>query len=133
MKHQDKLRTYLKELPREEPSDNFTTMVMDRVRMEAAKPMADYQPLIYRPIWRILFTGIISFLIGAAIYRTYFPGNEQSGLFKSLYQIDYSIFLKPFQFLSESIVRMPFAFAAGLAAVMALILIDHLYSRFTSR
>ena len=131
--HQDKLRTYLKELPREEPSDNFTSMVMDRVRMEAAKPTADYQPLINRQTWRILFIGIISIFIGAAIYRSYFPGNENPGLFKPLYQFDYSLFLKPFQLFSESIVRTPVAFVAGLAAVMALILIDHLYSRFASR
>ena len=132
MKHQDKLRTYLKELPREEPSDNFTAMVMDRVRMEAAKSPANYQPLINRQSWRILFSGIILIFIGAAIYHTYFPGNEQPDLFKPLYQIDYSIFLKPFQLMSESIVKMPVAFAGGLAAVTALFLIDHLYSRFAS-
>ena len=48
MKEQDKLRDYFRELPREEPSENFTFMVMDRVRKERVKSPAIYQPIISR-------------------------------------------------------------------------------------
>jgi hypothetical protein len=133
MRDQDKLRAYLKELPREEPSDNFTVMVMDRVRMEVATSPTAYQPLINRQSWWKILTGMLLFFIGAVIYRTYFPGNEQVGILQPLFQVDYSFLLRPFQLLSESMVRVPLTFVTGFIAVTALLLVDQLYSRFTSR
>jgi len=134
MKEQDKLRAYLRELPREEPSGNFTFMVMDRVRKESAKPQAIYQPIISRQIWWKLFIGVLLLFVGAVIFRTYFPGNEQPGILtKPLYQLDYSLLLKPFQIISQSLVKMPFAFITALAAVTALLFIDLFYNRFVSR
>jgi hypothetical protein len=133
MEKQDKLRTYLKELPREEPSDNFTFMVMNRVREEAVKSPAEYQPLINRQTWWKLITGLLLVFIGAAIFRTYFPGSEEAGIFQPLYQYDYSLFLRPFQMLSELMARVPLTFVTGLIAITALLFVDQLHGRFASR
>ena len=133
MKEQDKLRTFLKELPREEPSGNFTLMVMERVKKENVKSPVIYQPIIGRNLWWKLFTGLILIFVGAIILRTYFPGNEQAGLLQPLSQIDYSLFFKPFQSLSSLLVKMPLTYVIALVSVSALLLIDQLYNRFETR
>ena len=133
MKEQDKLRAYFRELPGEETSENFTFMVMDRVRKENARSQANYEPIISRQIGWKLFAGILLFFMAAVIFRTYFPGNEQPGILKPLYQLDYSSLLKPFQFISESLVKLPFTFVTTLVAVTALLFIDLFYNRFVSR
>lgn len=133
MKEQDKLRTYLRELPREEPSENFTFMVMDRVSKESARSKAIYQPIISLQLWWKLFIGILLLFVGAIIFRTYFPGNEQAGLLMPLSQIDYSLFFKPFQSFTASLIKMPLTFVTALVAVSALLLIDQFYNRFETR
>ena len=67
MKKQDLLIAYLKELPREEPSGNFTQMVMSRVQLETIKSPVVYQPLISKEVWRkvIVVSGLL--LLGAVI------------------------------------------------------------------
>lgn len=133
MKEQDKLRTYLKELPREEPSGNFTFMVMERVKKESIKSPLIYQPIIGRNLWWKLFTGLILIFVGAIIFRTYFPGNEQAGLLQPLSQIDYASFFKPFRSFSTLVGKMPLTFVTTLVSVSALLLIDQLYNRFETR
>lgn len=133
MKEQDKFRTFLKELPREEPSGNFTLMVMERVKKENVKSSAIYQPIIGRNLWWKLFAGMVLIFVGATIFRTYFPGNEQAGLLQPLSQIDYSLFFKPFNSLSALLVKMPLTIVTALVSVSVLLLIDQLYNHFETR
>lgn len=133
MKDQDKLRAYLKELPREEPSANFTLMVMERVKQERVKSPVIYQPIISRHLWGKLFIGMVMLFVGAIVFRTYFPGNEQAGLLKPLTQIDYSIFWKPLQTVSATVAKIPLTYLTALGAVSVLLLIDLFYNRIESR
>lgn len=133
MKEQDKLRSYFRELPREEPSENFTFMVMERVKMERVRTNAVYHPIISRQMWLRLLCGVILIFIGALVFRTYFPGNEQVGLLRPIFQFDYSLILKPLQVVSASLMKMPFSFVIALVAISLLLLVDQLYSRFVSR
>lgn len=133
MKEQDKLRSYFRELPREEPSENFTFMVMERVKMERVRTNAVYHPIISRQMWLRLLCGVILIFIGALVFRVYFPGNEQVGLLRPIFQFDYSLILKPLQVVSASLMKMPFSFVIALVAISLLLLVDQLYSRFVSR
>jgi len=133
MKKQDNLRAYMKELPREEPSADFTGMVMNRVRLEAIKSSAIYQPLISRQMWLKIYIGLALFILGAVLLRTWFPGNETPALLQSLYRMDFSILLKPFLLLSNAINKLSLPFIGGILAVSLLLLGDHLYAKFIAR
>ncbi|MEI6274605.1 MAG: hypothetical protein WCP08_01385 [Prolixibacteraceae bacterium] len=133
MKKQDNLREYMKELPREEPSADFTRLVMQRVRLEAVKSPVVYQPLINARSWRRIFFGMFLFFVGAILLRTFFPGNENPVLTHWIYQIDYSFLLKPFQLLSNALTCMSFQFVGGAAAITILLFADQLYSRMNER
>jgi hypothetical protein len=133
MKTQDNLRAYMKEFPREEPSDDFTRMVMERVRLEAIKSPAIYQPLISRQMWIKIFIGMALVLIGAALLHTWFPGNETQALIPSGYRIDLSFLLKPLQALSVGLNKISLTFAGGVLAFSLLLLVDQLYIKFKVR
>ena len=133
METKDNLRAYMKELPREEPSADFTAMVMTRVRLEAVKSSAIYQPLISRQMWLKIYIGLALFILGAVLLRTWFPGNESPALLQSFSQIDFSILLKPFLFLSNALNNMSLPFIGGILAVSLLLLGDQLYAKFFAR
>lgn len=133
MKEQDNLRLFMKELPREEPSSDFTRLVMERVKLEAIKSTAVYQPLINRQAWWRIFFGIILFFGSAILLRTIFPGNESQALPPAVYQIDFAILLKPFQLLSNAVNGLSMNFFLGLAAISLLLFADQLYTRITDR
>jgi hypothetical protein len=133
MEMKDNLRAYLKELPQEEPSADFTAIVMNRVRLEAIKSSVIYQPLISRQMWLKICIGLALFILGAVLLRTWFPGNETPALLQSFYRIDFSIFLKPFLLLSNALNKMSLPFVGGILAVSLLLLGDQLYNKFIAR
>jgi len=133
MKKQDNLRTYMKELPREEPSADFTGMVMNRVRLEAIKSPVIYQPLISRQMWLKIYLGLALFVLGAVLLLTWFPGKETPALLQSFYRIDFSILLKPFLLLSNALNKMSLPLIGGILAVSLLLLGDRLYAKFIAR
>jgi hypothetical protein len=133
MKKQDNLRAYMKELPLEEPSADFTGMVMNRVRLEAIKSPVIYQPLISRQMWLKICIGLTLFILGAILLPTWFPGNETPALLQSFYRIDFSILLKPFLLLSNALNKLSLPFVGGILAVSLLLLADQLYTRFIAR
>ena len=133
MKTKDNLRAYMKELPREEPSADFTGMVMNRIRLELIKSPVIYQPLISRQMWLKIYIGLALFIVGSVLLRTWFPGNETPALLQSFYQIDFSILLKPFLLLSNALNKMSLPFIGGILAVSMLLLGDQLYARFIAR
>lgn len=133
MKKQDLLIAYLKELPREEPSGNFTQMVMSRVQLETIKSPVVYQPLISKEVWRkvIVLSGLL--LVGAILLYIYLPGSADSTGYLSLPKVDYSFLLKPFAILSQALNKIPVTFVGVLVAICALLLVDQLHTRFASR
>ncbi len=133
MKKQDRLGDYMKELPREEPSVNFTKTVMARVRVETKKAPVEYPPLISQQVWWKIFIGLAFLVISAIVYRTYFPGNETPTVLSAFYQIDFSIILKPFQLLSHALSNLSQTVVAGSLAISVLLLIDLLYSHLIRR
>jgi hypothetical protein len=129
MKKQDTLRNFMKELPREEPSENFTSMVMNRVSLEPKKTPVVYQPLISRQGWRWIAFGVIFLGIGLAIFRNYFPGNEVPSVLQPLYSLDFSILLKPFSYIGQILSRLSPTVLAGMIAVSLLLFADQLHAR----
>ncbi len=133
MKKQDNLRTYMKDLKLEEPSADFTRLVMEHVRMEAVKSPVLFQPLINKQGWLKIVIGVILFFVGTMLLRTYFPGNDNPALTPSIYQIDFTLILKPFQLLSNAINSISLNFIWGAGAISLLLLTDQLYTRMTDR
>jgi len=133
MKNQDNLGKFLKELPIERPSDNFTRLVMDRVMLERKESPVAYQPIIARRIWLKFSVAILLVIVGSILLRSYFPANDQSTIFQSLSQIDLSFVNKPFHLISNAMKTLSPTFVTGLAAISLLILIDQVYSSFVKR
>lgn len=133
MKKQDNLGDYLKELPREEPSINFTRIVMDRVRVEAKNTPVEYPPLISQQVWWKIFIGLTLLVVSAIVYRTYFPVNEIPTVLPAFYKVDLSIIMKPFQMLSYALSDLSQPVVAGLLAISSLLLADLLYTRLAHR
>jgi hypothetical protein len=133
MEKQDNLFEYMKELPIEEPSDRFTRLVMDRVRAEAIKKSASYQPLISKKVWLQISIGTIMLLLCTALLRVYFPGNDSPGWLQTFFQIDFSIVTKPFVVLSKAMSNLSITVLAGSIAISMLLLIDQLFFRYGNR
>ena len=129
MEKQDNLRRFMKELPGEGPSENFTKMVMDRVNLERKNTPVVYLPLISRQGWWKITLGIIFLVIGVAVVWSYFPGNEAPSLLQPLYSLDFSSLLKPFNFIAQVLNRLSPALLAGLITIAVLLFIDQLATR----
>jgi vacuolar-type H+-ATPase subunit I/STV1 len=123
----------VKKIGLEEPSADFTGIVMNRVRLEAIKSSAIYQPLISRQMWLKIYIGLALFILGAVLLRSWFPGNETPALVQSFYRIDFSILLKPFLLLSNALNKLTLPFIGGILAVSLLLLSDQLYAKFIAR
>ena len=124
---------YFEDLPREEPSADFTRLVMQRVRQEASKSPVTYQPLISARSWLRIFFGMFLFFLGAILLRTFFPGTENPVFTNWIYQIDYSFLSKPFQLLSNALNSLSFQFIGGSAAIALLLFADQLFTRMNER
>lgn len=133
MEKQDNLFEYMKELPIEEPSDRFARLVMDRVRAEAIKKPALYQPLISKKAWLLISIGTVLLLICTALLRIYFPGNDYQGWVQTFFQLDFSIITKPFVVLSKAMNNLSITVLAGFLAISMLLLIDQLFFRYGNR
>jgi|GEM_PF-1777464 len=127
MKTVDKLGTFLKELPMEATSDDFTRLVMERVRLEAVKSQVAYAPLISSRLWWKILAGSLLFLLAAVLLHEYFPGKESTGVLLSLQSVDFSFVLKPFQSLTKMMNSLPFALISGVMAICVLLAVDQLH------
>lgn len=133
MENKEKLSQYLKELPVEKPSANFTELVMNRVRLEPVKENAVYQPLISWQVWWRIFIGFTLLILGTALFYAYFPaGQGTSGLF-FLDKIDLSLIIKPFSLLTMALSKLSFTYIVILAAITVLLFFDRFYSLYSAR
>lgn len=129
MRTKDQLGKYMKELPKEEPSFEFTSKVMDRVLAEAKYAPSSYHPLISRQMWLKILLGTILIVAGVALLHTYFPGNENPAGWQSLYRFDLSVVFEPVLKVFRVARNLPVTFAGGLMAFSLLLLADRIYSR----
>jgi len=129
MKTKDNLRTFLKELPIEAPSENFTRLVMERVRLEAVKSPLVYTPLISSKGWWKIISGSIVLLLVMLLLYEFFPGKESSGVILSISSLDLSFMLKPFEALTKFLSNLPLTYVAVAISVCLLLVVDQLYGR----
>lgn len=133
MRTQDNLGKYMKELPKEVPSPEFTSKVMGRVLAAAKKSPVVYHPLISRQMWMRISVGTILMFAGIALLRTYYPGNENPAGWQSLYRFDLSVVFAPFLKIFREARTLSVTFAGGLMAFSLLLLADRIYSRHPHR
>jgi hypothetical protein len=133
MENKDQLRIFLKELPQEEPSANFTRSVMDQIRVEKQKANIIYKPLISKQLWWKIFAGIALSLASLLVFFIYEPSVQVSGEFKILAKADLTFLLRPFLMLSEAVNKLTFTSLAIVMSLGALLLIDQLMTKFASR
>jgi hypothetical protein len=130
MKNQDNLSKYFRELPVEEPSGNFTMLVMDRVRLETKKAHIEYAPLISTRIWWKISIIITLTLLAGILLQTYFPAKETSGGISFLSNLDFSFLSEPFVLLSKVVNYLTVTHVFVLMGISFLLLFDKFYSRF---
>lgn len=133
MEKQDNLGKFMKELPREAPSVNFTQMVMERVSVGVEKSPVAFQPLISRQGWRKIALLTILVGIGLVIFRNYFPGSEGTSLLPSAFSLDPSVLLKPFASFVQLLGRISPAVLFGLISISTLVMVDKLISVYARR
>lgn len=135
MEKQDNLYLYMKELPGDSPSSDFTRSVMDRIAKENVATPVVYKPLISKAMWIFLIcSSVVVFLISTFL-RTIFPGQAAPSRLNPFYQIDFSFMVKPLQSLMSLFSHFSFPLLSGLV-VMTLFLFlfaDHLYLRISRR
>lgn len=133
MKTQDNLRAYMKELPKDEPSADFTKMVMNRVRLEAIKSPILYPPLISRKMWLNIFGVALLFVAGVVMLRSWFPSNDTPAIFSSINKVDFSFLLHPFQLLSDSLNKLSLAVVGGILVISLLVIADQFHAKYSGR
>ena len=133
MKTKDNLHTFLKELPIEAPPESFTSLVMERIWLEAVKSPVVYTPLISsKGWWKIIFGSIVLSLVMLLLYE-FFPVKESSGFVLSLSSADFSFLLKPFELLSKFLSGLSFTYVAVVVSVSLLLVVDQLYGRLAKQ
>ena len=133
MENIDKLRIFLKELPQEEPSADFTRLVMGKISVEKQKVNVKYKPLISSQLWWKVYAGIALSLAVLLVYFINDPSQQVSGEFSILAKADLTFLMRPFILLSEAMNKLTFTSFAIVMSLGALLLIDQLVTRFASR
>jgi len=133
MENKDRLGGYLKGLPIEKPSVDFTLQVMNRVRMEPVRAKLVYEPLISRKVWWWLFIGIALVLFSLMISFSYSPVDTSMNGLLYFEKIDLSLIISPFVLLAQALNKLPFTYIIIIAAISALLFIDQLYTRYAYR
>jgi len=133
MESNEKLGGYLKEIPIERPSVDFTQQVMNRVRLEPVKVNTVYQPLISWQVWLRVIVGLLMAFLGALLFYSYMPADPGLNGLISFDKIDFSMIIKPFELLTQTLNKLSFTYIVIFAAISVLLLIDQLYTRYTDR
>ena len=127
MSQKDLMKDWIKELPPEQPSPDFTVKVMQRVMSEWTLNPIKYQPIISRKGWwslsfiAIMMTSIL-FVLHSSI-----SGSESAAASKSVYGLDLSHLVTPVSHLFERLNNISPAVAIGALAIIALWFFDQLF------
>lgn len=128
MSQKDLMKDWLKELPSEQPSPDFTVKVMQRVMSEWTLNPIKYQPIISKKGWWTL--GLITILLTSFLFMLHSSlpsGPETVAQSKSLYGLDLAQLLNPISQLFEKLNNISPAVAIGALAIIALWFFDQLF------
>jgi hypothetical protein len=128
MSQKDLMKDWLKELPSDEPSPDFTVKVMQRVMSEWTLNPIKYQPIIGKKGWWTL--GFIAFLLTSVLFMLHssLPAAAEVGTqSKSIYGVDMAQLLTPVSQLFGKLTTVSPAVAIGALAIIALWFFDQLF------
>jgi hypothetical protein len=128
MSQKDLMKEWLKELPSEEPSPDFTVKVMQRVMTEWTLNPIKYQPIISKKGWWTM--GFVAILLTSFLFLLHSSlpaGSENAEQSKSLYGIDLVQLITPISQLFEKLTTISPAVAIGALAIIALWFFDQIF------
>jgi len=134
MSQKDIMKEWLKELPSEQPSPDFTVKVMQRVMSEWTLNPVKYQPIISRKGWWVIgFTAIALTSILFLLHPTLPAGAASASPSNVFYGFDLSKFLAPVSHIFEKLNNISPAVAIGALAIIALWFFDQLFVKTVKR
>lgn len=134
MSQKDLMKDWLKELPSEQPSPDFTVKVMQRVMSEWTLNPIKYQPIISKKGWWTM--GFIAFLLTSILFLLHssLPASvEVATQYKSFYGIDLAQLFDPVSQFFEKLNNISPAVAIGTLAIIALWFFDQLFVKTVKR
>jgi hypothetical protein len=133
MENKERLIGYLKELPMEKPSDDFTLQLMNRVRLEPVYTKMVYVPLIGRQVWWSIFIGFALVFLSTLFYFSFLPADSAMNGWIIFEKFDFTLITRPFELFSQALSKMSFTYIIIVAAIAVLLLMDQLYTLYTDR
>ncbi len=134
MNQRDHLKYWIKELPQEQPSPDFSIKVMERVMTEWSHNPTKYQPIINRKGWFLIaLITLISTALLLFLHNSASIGLELVGKTKNSYVIDATKFFTPINHLFTSLTKISPTVAIGIFAILALWFLDQLFSKTVRR
>ena len=134
MSQKDIMKEWLKELPSEQPSPDFTVKVMQRVMSEWTLNPIKYQPIISRKGWWIIgITAIALTSILFLLHPALPAGAASASPSNTFYGFDLSKFLAPVSRVFEKLNNISPAVAIGALAIIALWFFDQLFVKTVKR
>jgi len=134
MSQKDIMKEWLKELPSEQPSPDFTVKVMQRVMSEWTLNPIKYQPIISRKSWWII--GIIALILTSFLFMIHpslSAGATATNPPNQIYGFDLSQIFAPVGHLFEKLNNISPAVAIGVLAILALWFFDQLFVKTVRR
>ncbi len=128
MSQKDLMKDWLKELPSEQPSPDFTVKVMQRVMSEWTLNPIKYQPIISKKGWWTM--GLVAILLTSILFMLHSSlpsGSETVAQSKSIYGIDLDQLVSLVSQLFEKLNNISPAVAIGVLAIIALWFFDQLF------
>lgn len=134
MSQKDIMKEWLKELPSEQPSPDFTVKVMQRVMTEWTLNPIKYQPIISRKSWWII--GSIAIMLTSFLFMIHpslTSGAASVTPSNTIYGLDLSQIFAPVSHLFEKLNNISPAVAIGVLAIVALWFFDQLFVKTIKR
>jgi hypothetical protein len=134
MNHKDIMKEWLKELPEEQPSSDFSVKVMQRVMSEWTLNPIKYQPFISKKGWWSLV--LVALLVTGLLFTLHSllpSGTESSAQISTIYGIDFSKLFAPVSHLFVKLNDISPTVAIGALAIIALWFFDQLFVKTVRR
>ncbi len=134
MSQKDIMKEWFKELPPDQPSPDFKVKVMQRVMTEWTLNPVRYQPMISKKGWWTLV--LIAVLLTTLLFMLHSSlpeATESVTSTKTIYGIDLSQLLAPFNHLLVKLNNISPTFAIGALAIIALWFFDQLFVKTVKR
>jgi len=134
MNQRDHLKYWIKELPQEQPSPDFSSKVMQRVMTEWSHNPTKYQPIISRKGWFLIaLITILSTVLLIFLHNSALMGLELVGKTKNSYGLDATKIFTPLNHVFTTLTKISPTVAIGTFAILALWFFDQLFSKTVRR